>query len=74
MEILNYGLQHSIERPLTSYLTNLVIETERAVRLLDTKLQNSYPFVAASKLKQIINSVNHHNPLQKDDCVIKQLN
>jgi hypothetical protein len=66
MEIFNYGFQHSIDRLLTSYLINLVIETERVVKLLDTKLQNSYRFMAANRLKQI-NSVNHYNPLQKDD-------
>jgi len=39
---------------LTSYLTNLVIETERAIKLPDTKLQNIYHFMVAKKLEQTI--------------------
>ena len=37
IELLHYRLQHSIERPITTYLSNLIIETERAIKLLDTK-------------------------------------
>ena len=75
IELLNYGLQYSIERPLTTYCTNLLIETERAIKLLDTKLQNSNHIVAANKLKQFINSGNLYNILQKRRLYItKQLN
>ena len=34
-ELLKYGLQYSIEKPLTTYFTNLIIETEKAIKLLD---------------------------------------
>jgi hypothetical protein len=68
IELLNYGLKHSIERPLTIHFTNLIIKTERDIRLLDTKLQNSYHFMAASKLKQMFNSGNHHT--KKDDYML----
>jgi hypothetical protein len=57
------------------YFTNLVTETERAIKPLDGKLRNSYRFMAANKLKQILNSGNHHNSLQKRQLyIIKQLN
>jgi len=39
MDLLNHGLQHSMERPLKTYWANLIVETERAIKLLDTKLQ-----------------------------------
>ena len=75
IELLNYGLQYNIERPLTTYFTNLIIEMEGAIKLLDTKLQNSYRIIAANKLKQILNSGNHYNILQKRRLYItKQLN
>ena len=39
MDLLNHGLQHSTERPLKTYWTNLKVQTERAIKLFDTKLQ-----------------------------------
>jgi hypothetical protein len=72
IEIIDYELQHSIERPLTSYLTNLLTETERAIKLPDTKLHNTYRFMASKKLKQIISSGNHHNPPQKRQTYVTQ--
>jgi hypothetical protein len=40
-----------MERPLKTYWTNLIIETERAIKLYKT-----HSIMAASKLKQIFNS------------------
>jgi hypothetical protein len=51
-----------------------MIETERAIKLLDTDLQNSYRLLAGNKLKQILNSGNHHNSLQKTAICYKNLN
>ena len=42
MKILNNGPQYSIEKLILSYLPTLVIETERAIRLLDVKIQDPY--------------------------------
>ena len=55
VKILNYGPQYSMEKPTLSYLPTLVTETKKAIRLLDIKLQDPYRFLAAQKLKQIIN-------------------
>ena len=52
---------YSIEKPILSYLPTLVTETERAIRLLDVKIQDPYRFLAAKKLKQIINRNNISN-------------
>jgi 2'-5' RNA ligase len=49
LEILNYGLQHSVEKHLGSYLTNLITETETAIKLLDPKIQNTYRHMASKK-------------------------
>lgn len=46
MKLLNHGFQYSIEKPLTTYSTNLIIETENAIKILDTKLQNAYRILA----------------------------
>jgi hypothetical protein len=51
--LLNHGLQRSTEKPLKTYWTNLIMETERAAKLLDVKLQNPLRMLDAKKLKQI---------------------
>jgi len=53
---------------------NLVIETERAIKLPDDKLQNPFRIIAAKKLKQLHNT-NHHNTTHKRQLhVLKQIN
>jgi pantothenate kinase len=37
MQLLKYGLNYSIEKTVSTYLANLIAETERAIRLLDKK-------------------------------------
>ena len=64
-QLLKYGLNYSIQRPASTYAANLIAETERAIRLLDIKMQNTYRIMATKKLKQIINSTNHSHILQK---------
>ena len=51
INLLNHGLQHSIEKPLKTYWTNLIMETERAIKLLDVKLQNPFRIIATKRLK-----------------------
>jgi hypothetical protein len=75
MQLPKYGLNYSIERPLSSYIANLTAETERAIRLLDVKTQNKYHIMATNKLEQIINSNSQNNVLHKRQLhVMKELN
>jgi len=75
MQLLKYGLNYSIERSISSYIANLTAETERAIRFLDVKMQNTYRNMASNKLKQIINSKGQNNILQKRQLqVMKELN
>jgi uncharacterized protein (DUF885 family) len=74
IQLLNYGLNYSIEKPVATYITNLAADSEQAIRLLDEKLQNTYRFMAAKKLKQIKNSASQTNTLQKRQLhIIKEL-
>jgi hypothetical protein len=66
-ELLKHGLNYSIEKPTATYFTNLLEETERAIKLLDGKMQNIYCILATNKLKQIINSTSKKNSTQKDN-------
>jgi len=75
MQLLKYGLNYSIKKPASTYAANLVAEMERAIQLLDVKMQNTYRIMATNKLKQIINSTNQTNVLQKRQLhVMKELN
>lgn len=74
MKPLNLGFQYSIEKPLAAYVTNLVIETDNVIKLLDAKMHNTYCISATKKLKQILNWNNSYNILHKRQlCIIKQL-
>jgi len=74
MHLLKYGLNYSIERPISSYIASLTAETERAIRLLDVKIQNIYRIMTTNKLKQIINAKGQNNVLQKRQLhVMKEL-
>ena len=50
-KLLDLGLQYSMQKPTKTTWENLFIETERAIKLLDDKLQNLFSIIAAKKLK-----------------------
>ena len=57
------------------HINNLIAETERALRLLDTSIQNTYRFLATKKLKQIISTPSFTNVLHKRQAyVLKAIN
>ena len=58
MDLLDMGLKYFLQKPSATTWTNLPIETEQAIRLLDDTLQDSFHIKAAKKLKQIRNT-NH---------------
>jgi hypothetical protein len=51
MKPLNLGFQYIIEKPLEAYFTNLVIETDNAIKLLVVKMHNTYCISATKKTK-----------------------
>jgi hypothetical protein len=59
--VLEKGMQHIIQKHLDSYWSNLVMETEQAIKLLEPKQQDGFHTMATTKLKQIYNSSNNHN-------------
>ena len=59
ISLLNNVRQHSIEKPLKKYWTNLIMETEQAIRKPDSKMQAPYRILATKKLRQL-NASNHH--------------
>jgi len=55
-ELLDLGTQYSIQQPFRDYWSNLIVETEMAIRLLDARIQDAFRLMAVKKLKQIHNT------------------
>ena len=68
--LLDHGMQHSIEIPLEKFWNDLIIQTDRAVRKFEPKLQEAYRTIAAKKLKQIKNSSHPYNNQAKRQTYI----
>jgi len=73
-KLLDLGLQYSMEKPTKATWENLVIETERAIRLLDNKLQNPFRIMATKKLKQLHNTKHQNATHKRQWYVMKQIN
>jgi hypothetical protein len=74
MSLLNNGLQYSIETPLKKYKTDLIIETEQVIRLLDNKLQAHFRILAAKKMKQIIASDSQNIAVKRQNYILNNIN
>jgi hypothetical protein len=60
---------------LEKYWTDLVMETEQAIRLLKPKMQSPYRILATRKLKQIKTSSSHHNAeAKRQSYILKNIN
>jgi len=66
-------LERVVGESSASSWTTIALETERAIKLLDKKIQNSFRILAAKQLKQLYNA-NHNNTMQKRQLyVLKQI-
>jgi len=73
-KLLDLGLQYSMQRSRKSTWTNLVLETEHAIRLLDDKPQSPFRIIVTKKLKQLYNT-NHQNTIHRRQLhILKQIN
>ena len=73
-KLLDLGLQYSMQRSTKSTWTNLVLETERAIRLLCDKLQSALGTIASKKLKQLHNTKHQNNTRKRQLHIPKQIN
>jgi hypothetical protein len=64
MNLLDKGLQYSLQTPSARTWTTLAMETEQAIRQLDTDIQDTHRAIAAKKLKHLINT-NQRNSTHK---------
>jgi hypothetical protein len=73
--LLDLGLQYNIQPPLEKHWTNLILETEKAIRLLEAREQNAFRILAAKKLKQLYNTNhNSHNTHKRQRYILKNIN
>ena len=71
--ILDLGLQYSLQKSSAASWTTVALEMERAIKLLDKKIQNSFWMMAAKQLKQLYNA-NHNNTIYRRQLhVLKQI-
>ena len=52
-ELLDKGLQYNMQQASKTNWTNLVVETEQAIRLVETRSQEAYRTLAAKKTQTI---------------------
>jgi len=53
IRVLSLGPQYALEQRLSTYINELIIETENAIRRLEPKWQNTYRHLATKRIKQI---------------------
>ena len=63
-----------MQKPLKSYWTNLIMETEKAIKLLDGRIQNAFCIMATKKLRQIYNPNNVNTTHRRQLYILKCLN
>ena len=61
---LTLGFNYAVEKDQKYYNSVLIIDTENAITHLDTKIKNTFRYLATKKVKQII-TTNTHNTLHK---------
>jgi hypothetical protein len=54
LNTLSRGPNYAVEKEPKTYLTNLIIETEQAIRHLEPRVQDAYRHIAAKKIKHIM--------------------
>jgi len=55
-ETLSLGPKHAIEKETKYYISDLIIDTENAIRKLEHMMQNTYRYLAKKQIKIISNS------------------
>jgi len=72
-KLLDLGLQYNIQKPLKAAWTNLVLESERAIKLLDIRLQDPFHIIASKKLKKLHNTYHHNSTHKRPSHILKQI-
>jgi hypothetical protein len=63
--LLDLGLQYNIQPPLKKRWTNIVLETEKAIILLEAREQKAFCILATKKLKYTTSTTTHTQHTQE---------
>ena len=74
LELMDMGLQYNIQQASKTNWTNLVIETEQAIRLMEARNQDAYRILAAKKLKQLQHNLNNSSTKHKRQIHLRTSN
>ena len=60
IRILAHGPNYALAKDPKDYISELITDTESAIRQLDSKIQNTFRYMASTKIKQIMTTNTHH--------------
>jgi len=64
LDIMKLGPQYAIEKDPKQYINELIVDTENAIRHLNSSVQNTFRYLAAKNIQQIKES-NRQNIIHK---------
>jgi archaellum component FlaC len=70
---LALGPNYAIEKDPRQYLNELIIDTENAIRQLDSKMYSTFRYLATKKIKQIMTTTTHNILHKRYQYNIKQI-
>jgi hypothetical protein len=68
--LLNKGLKYNLHQKPKNWLTNLALEAETAINLLEIRLRDHFRFLVAHNLQTLINK--EHNAQRPNQYRIKR--
>ena len=71
--MLTLGFKYAVEKDPKYYINDLIIDTEKAIRHLDTKIQNMFWYPATRKVRLIITTNTHNTPHKRHQHNLNQI-
>ena len=70
---LALGSNYALEKDCKHYVNELIIDTENAIRHLDPTVQNTFRYMAATKVKQIVATNTHYTLYKRHQYNLNQI-
>ena len=70
---LTLGFNYAAEKDPKYYINDLITHTENAIRYSDTKIQNTFRYLATRKTKQIITTNTNKTPYKRHQHNLNQI-
>ena len=73
LKTLSLGPQFDIEREPRHYINHLTVDTDNAIRQLDSNIQNAFRYLATKRIQQIKDSCRHNTVHKRIQYNIMQI-